>query len=41
MNGLAQTVVLILRAVGPAAAVSIFAFSLQNKVTGGLLYGLF
>ena len=35
MNGLAQMVVSILRAVGPAAAASIFAFSLQNNVWGG------
>ncbi|KAH9046408.1 MFS general substrate transporter [Lactarius deliciosus] len=35
MNGLAQTVVSIQRAVGPAVAVSLFAFSLQNDVLGG------
>lgn len=34
-NGLAQTVVSIQRAVGPAVAVSLFAFSLQNDVLGG------
>ncbi|KAI9443827.1 hypothetical protein H4582DRAFT_2053610 [Lactarius indigo] len=33
-NGPAQTVVSIQRAVGPAVAVSLFAFSLQNKVLG-------
>jgi MFS family permease len=35
MNGLAQTVVSILRTVGPAAAASLFAFSLQNDILGG------
>jgi len=35
MNGLAQMVVSILRAVGPAAATSLFAFSLQNNILGG------
>lgn len=35
MNGLAQTVVSIQRAVGPAAAASLFAFSLQNNILGG------
>ncbi|KAI0260280.1 major facilitator superfamily domain-containing protein [Gloeopeniophorella convolvens] len=34
-NGLAQTVVSIQRTVGPAAAASLFAFSLQNNVLGG------
>jgi MFS family permease len=35
MNGLAQTIVSTQRAVGPAAAASLFAFSLQNNVLGG------
>ncbi|KAH9056522.1 MFS general substrate transporter [Lactarius vividus] len=35
LNGLAQTVVSAQRAVGPAAAASLFAFSLQNNVLGG------
>ncbi|KAH9046375.1 MFS general substrate transporter [Lactarius deliciosus] len=35
LNGLAQTVVSTQRAVGPAAAASLFAFSLQNNVLGG------
>ncbi len=35
MNGLAQTVVSTLRAVGPAAAASLFAFSLQSNILGG------
>ncbi|KAH9056523.1 MFS general substrate transporter [Lactarius vividus] len=35
LNGLAQTVVSTQRAVGPAAATSLFAFSLQNNVLGG------
>ena len=35
MNGLAQTVVSTQRAVGPAAAASLFAFSLQNNILGG------
>ncbi len=34
-NGLAQTVVAIQCAVGPAATASLFAFSLQNNVLGG------
>ncbi|KAH9036942.1 hypothetical protein EDB85DRAFT_2086351, partial [Lactarius pseudohatsudake] len=34
-NGLAQTVVSIQRAVGPALAISLFAFSLHNSVLGG------
>jgi len=34
-NGLAQTVVAIQRTVGPAAAASLFAFSLANNVLGG------
>jgi len=34
-NGLAQTVVAIQRTVGPAAAASLFAFSLANDVLGG------
>jgi hypothetical protein len=33
-NGLAQTVVAIQRTVGPAAAASLFAFSLANDVLG-------
>ncbi|KAH9164615.1 hypothetical protein EDB89DRAFT_2077867 [Lactarius sanguifluus] len=36
-NGLLQTVVSTQRAVGPAAAASLFAFSLQNNVLGGQL----
>ena len=35
MNGLAQTIVSTLRALGPAAATSLFAFSLQNNILGG------
>ncbi|KAH9169629.1 hypothetical protein EDB89DRAFT_1908399 [Lactarius sanguifluus] len=35
LNTLAQTVISTQRAVGPAAAVSLFAFSLQNNVLGG------
>ncbi|KAI9453846.1 MFS general substrate transporter [Lactarius psammicola] len=35
MNGLAQMVVSTQRAVGPAAAASLFAFSLQNNILGG------
>ena len=35
MNGLAQTIVSTQRAVGPAAAASLFAFSLQNNIWGG------
>ncbi|KAH9036970.1 MFS general substrate transporter [Lactarius pseudohatsudake] len=35
LNGLAQTVVSTQRAVGPAAAASLFAFSLQNNILGG------
>lgn len=35
MNGLAQTIVSTQRAVGPAAAASLFAFSLQNNILGG------
>ncbi|KAH8981125.1 hypothetical protein EDB86DRAFT_2771529, partial [Lactarius hatsudake] len=35
LNGLAQTVISTQRAVGPAAAASLFAFSLQNNVLGG------
>jgi hypothetical protein len=34
-NGLAQTMVSIQRAVGPAAAMSLFAFSLENNILGG------
>ncbi|KAI9511010.1 MFS general substrate transporter [Russula earlei] len=34
-NGLAQTVVSIQRAIGPAAATSLFAFSLENNIMGG------
>ncbi|KAI0302856.1 MFS general substrate transporter [Multifurca ochricompacta] len=34
-NGLAQTVVSIQRAVGPAIAASLFAFSLENNILGG------
>ncbi|KAH8986533.1 MFS general substrate transporter [Lactarius hatsudake] len=35
LNGLAQMVVSTQRAVGPAAAASLFAFSLQNNIFGG------
>ena len=35
MNGLAQTIVSTLRALGPAAATSLFAFSLLNNIWGG------
>ena len=35
MNGLAQTIVSTLRALGPAAATSLFAFSLQYNILGG------
>ncbi|KAH9164612.1 MFS general substrate transporter [Lactarius sanguifluus] len=35
LNGLAQMVVSTQRAVGPAAATSLFAFSLQNNILGG------
>ncbi len=34
-NGVAQTTVAIQRTVGPAAAASLFAFSLDNNVLGG------
>jgi hypothetical protein len=34
-NGVAQTIVSIQRTVGPAAAASLFAFSLDNNVLGG------
>ena len=34
-NGIAQTVVSIQRMVGPAAAASLFAFSLDNNILGG------
>ena len=34
-NGVAQTMVSIQRAVGPAAASSLFAFSLHNNILGG------
>ncbi len=34
-NGLAQTMVSIQRAVGPAAAASLFAFSLSYNILGG------
>ncbi|KAI9443966.1 MFS general substrate transporter [Lactarius indigo] len=34
-NGIAQTVVSIQRTVGPAAAASLFAFSLNNNILGG------
>ncbi|KAH9169222.1 MFS general substrate transporter [Lactarius sanguifluus] len=36
-NGVAQTVVSIQRAIGPAAAASLFAFSLENNILGGNL----
>jgi len=38
-NGLAQTVVSIQRAVGPAVTASLFSFSLENNIMGG--YGVF
>ena len=38
-NGLAQTVVSVQRAVGPAIAASLFSFSLENNIMGG--YGVF
>ena len=34
-NGIAQTIVSIQRTVGPAAAASLFAFSLENNILGG------
>ena len=34
-NGVAQTMVSIQRTVGPAAAASLFAFSLDNNILGG------
>lgn len=34
-NGIAQTMVSIQRAIGPAAATSLFAFSLDNNLLGG------
>ena len=34
-NGIAQTVVSIQRTVAPAAAASLFAFSLDNNILGG------
>ncbi|KAF8267049.1 hypothetical protein EI94DRAFT_1802278 [Lactarius quietus] len=34
-NGIAQTMVAIQRAIGPAAAASLFAFSLDNNILGG------
>jgi hypothetical protein len=34
-NGVAQTMVSIQRTVGPAAAASLFAFSVDNNVLGG------
>lgn len=34
-NGIAQTVVSIQRTIGPAAAASLFAFSLDNNILGG------
>ncbi len=36
-NGVAQTMVSIQRTVGPAAAASLFAFSLDNNILGGNL----
>ena len=35
LNGLAQTVASVQRAVGPAAAGSLFAFSVTNNILGG------
>ena len=34
-NGLAQMMVSIQRTIGPAAAASLFAFSLENNILGG------
>lgn len=34
-NGLAQTTVSIVRAIGPATATSMFAYSLQHNLMGG------
>ena len=34
-NGIAQTMVSIQRAIGPAAATSLFAFSLDHNILGG------
>jgi hypothetical protein len=34
-NGIAQTMVAIQRTIGPAAAASLFAFSLENNILGG------
>ena len=34
-NGVAQTMVSVQRTVGPAAAASLFAFSVENNVLGG------
>ncbi|KAN0136118.1 MFS general substrate transporter [Lactarius tabidus] len=34
-NGIAQTMIAIQRAIGPAAAASLFAFSLENNILGG------
>ena len=36
-NGIAQTMVSIQRTVGPAAAASLFAFSLEHNILGGNL----
>jgi hypothetical protein len=36
-NGLAQTVVSVQRTVGPAAAASLFAFTVKNDILGGYL----
>jgi hypothetical protein len=36
-NGLAQTVVSVQRTVAPAAAASLFAFSVHNDILGGYL----
>ena len=35
INGMAQTMISIQRTIGPAAAASLFAFSLENNILGG------
>jgi len=39
LNGLAQTTASIMRAIGPASATSLFAFSVQHNFMGG--YGIY
>ena len=34
-NGISQTMIAIQRTIGPAAAASLFAFSLDNNILGG------